>query len=183
MTEYIKREDALKMCSGEIQNIRYMTDPFGKRFEYVAGARRINADEIAEQIKKIPSADVVEIKKEGEWDMFDLISSAYYGKGMYFKQDNGTVYSRHSGEYMTVDEAIREFISLIDEENVGFLPSVTTAWADGEAPTYVLQKRGKWMHKKITADFHAIGQCSVCKEIRRIDNFCPHCGADMREES
>ena len=43
-------------------------------------------------------------------------------------------------------------------------------------------KRGKWMHKKITADLHAIGQCSVCKEIRRIDNFCPNCGADMREE-
>ena len=64
--------------------------------------------------KGMPSADVVEIKKEGEWDMFDLISSVWYGKGMYFKQDNGTVYSRHSGNYMTVDEAIREFISLID---------------------------------------------------------------------
>ena len=59
MTEYIKREDALKMCSGEIQNIRYMTDVFGKKYECCVGARRINADEIAEQIKKIPSADVV----------------------------------------------------------------------------------------------------------------------------
>ena len=66
MTEYIKREDALKMCGGEIQNIRYMTDAFGKRFEAVVGARRINADEIAEQIKKIPSADVVE-RKRGKW--------------------------------------------------------------------------------------------------------------------
>ena len=66
MTEYIKREDALKMCSGEIQNIRYMTDAFGKRFECVVGARRINADEIAEQIKKSPSADVVE-RKKGKW--------------------------------------------------------------------------------------------------------------------
>lgn len=43
--------------------------------------------------------------------------------------------------------------------------------------------RGKWMHKKITADFHCIGQCSVCKEIRRVDNFCPNCGADMRGEN
>ena len=66
MTEYIKRKDALKMCSGEIQDIRYMTDVFGKRYECVVGARRINADEIAEQIKKIPSADVVE-RKRGEW--------------------------------------------------------------------------------------------------------------------
>lgn len=42
--------------------------------------------------------------------------------------------------------------------------------------------RGKWLHKKITDDFHVVGQCSVCKEKRRIDNFCPNCGADMREE-
>ena len=61
-----------------------------------------------------PTADVAEIRKDGEWEMFDLISSAYYGKGMYFKQDNGTVYSRYSCKYMSVDEAIREFISLID---------------------------------------------------------------------
>lgn len=107
MTEYIKREDALKICEGEIQDIRYETDVFGRRYERVVGARRINAYEIAEQIKKIPSVDVVE------------------------------------------------------------------------------RKKGKWLHTKITADFHAIGQCSVCKEIRRIDNFCPNCGADMRcrEES
>jgi len=61
-----------------------------------------------------PAVDAVEIKKGGEWEMFDLISSAYYGKGMYFKQDNGIVYSRYSCKYMSVDEAIREFISLID---------------------------------------------------------------------
>ena len=121
--------------------------------------------------------NVVEIKKEGEWDMFDLISSAYYGKGMYFKQDNGTVYSRHSGDYMTIDEAIREFISLIDEENIAFVPSVTTAWADGEAPTYVLQKRGKWIFDE--GEF----VCSECDGImvRNVYNFCPWCGADMRE--
>lgn len=88
-------------------------------------------------------------RKKGEWDMFDLISSAYYGKGMYFKQDNGTVYSRHSGEYMTVDEAIREFISLIDEEtptaieeltdtNVGkWIPVTERLPKDGEAVNVV----------------------------------------------
>lgn len=71
-------------------------------------------------IQNTPTADVVEIKKEGEWEMFDLISSAYYGKQMYFKEDNGIVYSRYSHNYMSVDKAIREFISLIDgteEEN------------------------------------------------------------------
>lgn len=43
--------------------------------------------------------------------------------------------------------------------------------------------RGQLMYKEITSDFHIIGQCSVCKERRRIDNYCPNCGADMREEN
>lgn len=43
--------------------------------------------------------------------------------------------------------------------------------------------RGKWMHKEITVDLHVVGQCSVCKERRRIDNYCPNCGADMRKKS
>lgn len=132
--------------------------------------------------------DCVEERKKGEWDMFDLISSAYYGKGMYFKQDNGTVYSRHSGEYMTVDEAIREFISLIDEENIAFVPSVTTAWADGEASTYVLQKHGKWINQK--ADSEMCSACGMRFYISALfavggntePNYCPNCGADMRGE-
>ena len=44
-------------------------------------------------------------------------------------------------------------------------------------------KRGKRMYKKITTDLHVVGQCSVCKERRRIDNYCPNCGAHMREEN
>lgn len=43
-------------------------------------------------------------------------------------------------------------------------------------------KRGKWMYKKITTDLHVVGQCSVCKERRIIDNFCPNCGAEMEGE-
>jgi len=40
--------------------------------------------------------------------------------------------------------------------------------------------RGRWLHKETTDHFHVVGQCSVCKERKRIDNFCPNCGADMR---
>ena len=89
-------------------------------------ARYINADALIHEyyknptylnlctaINNAPTADVVEIKKDGEWEMFDLISSAYYGKVMYLKEDNLTVYSRYSHHYMIVDDAIREFISLI----------------------------------------------------------------------
>ena len=50
------------------------------------------------------------------------------------------------------------------------------------AADVVERKKGKWMYKKITTDLHVVGQCSVCKERRIIDNFCPNCGADMREE-
>ena len=39
--------------------------------------------------------------------------------------------------------------------------------------------RGRWLHKETTDHFHVVGQCSVCKERKRIDNFCPNCGAEM----
>lgn len=44
-----------------------------------------------------------------ECDLFDLLSSAWFGKRYYFRQDNGTIYSRASGEYLTFDQAIDEF--------------------------------------------------------------------------
>ena len=88
-----------------------------KKFIYGIGdapCRSCDVDDMKYEIDNAPTADEVEIKKEGEWEMFDLISSAYYGKRMYFEQDAGTVYSRYSHKCISVDEAIREFISLID---------------------------------------------------------------------
>ena len=181
MADYIKREDLLDLY-----------DLGGLEVENA----KVPLNVVIQTIKDMPSADAVEIKKEGEWEMFDLISSAYYGKGMYFKQDNGIIYSRHSNKYMTVDEAIKEFISLINEENIAFVPSVTTAWADGEAPTYVLQKHGKWELVSTTklyesglyVDDEIEEKCSLCGchtfryETQTENNFCPNCGADMRGE-
>lgn len=186
MADYIKREDAIEALGEEPYVWSDADVEIAEHTQWVSDVKAIEA---------VPSADVVEIKKEGEWDMFDLISSAYYGKGMYFKQDNGIVYSRHSGGYMTVDEAIREFISLIDEENIAFVPSVTTAWADGEAPTYVLQKKGKWELVSTTklyesglyVDDEIEEKCSLCGchtfryETQKENNFCPNCGAKMEE--
>lgn len=80
--------------------------------------------DVYKSIYTVPTADVKEIQKYGEWEMFDLISSAYFGKGMYFKQDNGTVYSRYSCKHMSVDEALREFVSLIDDSDVNLQPTV-----------------------------------------------------------
>ena len=48
--------------------------------------------------------------EQGSWDMFIRITNAYFGKQYYFMQDNGTVYSRYSGTYVTKEDAIEEFI-------------------------------------------------------------------------
>lgn len=93
------------------KNLKYICTGGGKWGE----AERMFIEAFSDFVDGIPTADVVEIKKEGEWEMFDLISSAYYGKRMYFKQDGGIVYSRYSSKYMNEDEAIQEFVSLIDD--------------------------------------------------------------------
>ena len=51
--------------------------------------------------------------EKGEWDMFELITSAWNGKQYYFPQDDGSVYSRESGKCMTKAEAYEEFLSQI----------------------------------------------------------------------
>lgn len=51
--------------------------------------------------------------EKGEWDMFETITSAYNGKQYYFRQDDGSVYSRESGKYLTKDEAYDEFLGKI----------------------------------------------------------------------
>lgn len=63
--------------------------------------------------------------------------------------------------------------------------------ADAEAKAYVKgfiegldvrpEPQGEWLFKEITDDYHVTGRCSVCKKRRRIDNFCPNCGAKMNK--
>jgi len=47
------------------------------------------------------------------WELFDLITSVYYGKRYYFRERHGMVYSRASHEYMSMDEAVNEFLDAI----------------------------------------------------------------------
>ncbi len=56
---------------------------------------------------------------EFEWTPFEVLrvlSCSYWGKDCYFLQDNGMIYSRDSGEYMTLDDAIDEFIKRIEDD-------------------------------------------------------------------
>ena len=63
-----------------------------------------------------PSAQPnVHDRNVGEWDMFELITSTWYGKQCYFVEENGIVYSRVSCKYMSVDEAIKEFLGRIGD--------------------------------------------------------------------
>ena len=50
------------------------------------------------------------------WEMFLLITNVYYGKQYYFRESNGIVYSRASNKYMTVDEAVQEFLDILGWE-------------------------------------------------------------------
>ena len=53
--------------------------------------------------------------KDGQWGVFELITSTYFGKRYYSIQSDGRVYSRYSHEYMSLDEAIIEFCSFIGD--------------------------------------------------------------------
>lgn len=54
--------------------------------------------------------------ERGQWEMFTLLSSAFWGKQYYFMQDNGIVYSRDSGKYMTFSDAVNEFLDRIGDD-------------------------------------------------------------------
>ena len=52
-------------------------------------------------------------RKDGMLDVLDDLSSAYYGKRMYFAQSDGTIYSRLSCGYMSFEKAMSEFCEAI----------------------------------------------------------------------
>ena len=66
---------------------------------------------------KPENVNAIDQQKIGEWNMFLLLSSAWYGKECYFEQDNytGIIYSRLSGKTMSREEAINEFIMEISK--------------------------------------------------------------------
>lgn len=102
MDDLIRRQDA-------IDAIKKCGEPFVRMFTndfYVA----------VKAVERVPSAPKDDSYRQGEWDMFELITSAWYGKQYYFKEDNGMAYSRKSHKTMTVHDAILEFIREIGDE-------------------------------------------------------------------
>lgn len=115
--------------------------------------------------------------EEREWELFDLLSSAWFTKACYFKQKDGTVYSRVSGEYMTFDQAIDEFARELTYD------CRTPPTIDAEPV-----RHGGWIRKGsyMDDDFDRIFEysCSICGRcIQLYDGidkypYC-HCGAKM----
>ena len=66
-------------------------------------------DKIEPHLSPIPYINTDEYNK-GQWDMFERITNAYFGKQYYFPQDDGTIYSRHSDTYITKEEAVKQFL-------------------------------------------------------------------------
>ena len=52
-----------------------------------------------------------------QFDVLDQISSSYWGKRMYFLQDNGMVYDRYNADYITLEMAVQRFAKMISEED------------------------------------------------------------------
>lgn len=49
------------------------------------------------------------------WGLLESISSAFYGKVAYHRQEDGTVYSSISEENLTLDDAEKELVEKIAE--------------------------------------------------------------------
>ena len=50
------------------------------------------------------------------YDVLVVLSNSYWGKQYYFEQDDGMIYSRDSGKYMTLEDAVIEFAERIGDD-------------------------------------------------------------------
>lgn len=54
--------------------------------------------------------------EQGEWDMFWLITSVYFGKEYYFLNDDGSVYSRLTHMNKSREAAKQEFLDYLEKD-------------------------------------------------------------------
>lgn len=72
---------------------------------------------------------------------------------------------------------------IINEVGQVPLPTIRENIKDAPAADVVEVRHGWWINKEVDEIMcHVYGNCSVCHERKRIDNFCPHCGAKMDKE-
>ena len=66
--------------------------------------------------KNIDALAYIQQLESSRWELFEELSTAYYGKQMYSLNDDGTVYSRYSCDTMPFERAVDEFRRLIADE-------------------------------------------------------------------
>lgn len=86
---------------------------------------------------------------------------------------------------MTKQEFIEYLSKHLTYEDIKIADAEAKAYAKGfkEGLDARPWPQGKWLFKEMTDDYHITGLCSVCKKRRRIDNFCPNCGAKMNKSN
>lgn len=54
------------------------------------------------------------------FEVLERLSTAHYGKQMFFMQDNGLIYDRYEHDYITLDTAINRMakILMLDEDRI-----------------------------------------------------------------
>lgn len=96
--------DECVFCSDNVKKWRYLMGIAADRLERL----------MAERDEYKSRAEAADIRR---WEDFSLISAVWCGKDAYFRQDDGMVYSRISGEYMNFDQAVDEFVCELSEDN------------------------------------------------------------------
>ena len=55
--------------------------------------------------------DILETAEEAAFDVFNIITSAEYGKQRFFKEENGTIYDRAKSEYLRdFETALKRYV-------------------------------------------------------------------------
>ena len=97
-------------CGGQMVGVTLSVNPPRERIEC------INCGYHVRPALKGKTTDDISDYVHGEWDMFELTTSVWYGKQAYFLENNGIVYSRVSHKHLTVEQAYSEFLSQIGDD-------------------------------------------------------------------
>ena len=197
-TDYIKREDAIKACE-----LQMLIAEDGSTL----GGYYPRADDIAEKIKDIPSADVVPRTTDGEFirkeDAINALAISQGFGGINADELNkklnaipsADVVERKTYEHKWHELSMKELelekenhelrvqlesfgqISTTDPKDIK--PTEYTMYGDVE------RKRGEWSIREWAEELEnrliPNYVCSVCNSWEREkSDFCPNCGADMR---
>ena len=108
----------VKSCENCKYSARYK-DNFGNCWYVCMGQKNMPRVKENDCCPSWASPTALDSYERGWWDMFELITSAWYGKQCYFLEDDESiVYSRNSGRYLSRAAAIDEFLNQIGDGDI-----------------------------------------------------------------